>query len=113
METTVIDLSNLNYNQLADLRKQVEVELVRRKEQEKNQLLQDIQARAAESGFSLSELLALAAGGKKAGAAKKTAGVAQFANPANPEQTWTGRGRKPQWVLDFLAQGGDLDGLRI
>ena len=26
---------------------------------------------------------------------------------------WTGKGRKPQWVLDFLAQGGTLDELKI
>jgi len=26
---------------------------------------------------------------------------------------WTGKGRKPQWVIDFLAQGGTLDELKI
>ncbi|MBE9610593.1 H-NS histone family protein [Chitinilyticum piscinae] len=108
-----MDLSGLNYNELVELRKRLDVELVRRKDQEKRQLLQDIEARASESGYTLAELLALAAGGKKAAAGKKTAGVAQFANPANPEQTWTGRGRKPQWVIDFLGNGGDIEALRI
>ena len=26
---------------------------------------------------------------------------------------WTGKGRKPQWIIDFLAKGGSLDELRI
>ena len=26
---------------------------------------------------------------------------------------WTGKGRKPQWIVDFLAQGGSLDELKI
>ena len=26
---------------------------------------------------------------------------------------WTGKGRKPQWVIDFLAHGGSLDELKI
>ena len=26
---------------------------------------------------------------------------------------WTGKGRKPQWVLDFLSKGGSLDDLKI
>lgn len=30
----------------------------------------------------------------------RAAGVAKFRNPANPEQTWTGRGKKPGWIGD-------------
>lgn len=27
-------------------------------------------------------------------------GVAKYRNPANPDQTWTGRGKKPNWLTD-------------
>lgn len=30
----------------------------------------------------------------------RTPGVAKYRNPANPEQTWTGRGKKPGWIGD-------------
>lgn len=30
----------------------------------------------------------------------RAAGVAKFRNPANPDQTWTGRGKKPNWLTD-------------
>lgn len=37
----------------------------------------------------------------------------KYANPANPTMTWTGRGRKPQWVLDWIAGGGSLGDLLV
>ena len=107
----MIDLSNLNFIQLADLKKQIDVEIVRRKESEKMNLRAEIQRMAAAAGLSLSEVLGTVVEKKtrKTGAS----GVAQFANPADNSQTWTGRGRKPQWVLDWLAAGKSLDDLRI
>jgi DNA-binding protein H-NS len=33
-------------------------------------------------------------------------------NPANPQQTWTGRGRSPLWVQD-LQNNGTLESARI
>lgn len=108
----MIDLSNLNFVQLADLKKQIDVEIVRRKESDKINLRAEIQRMAAAAGLSLSEVLGTAVSEKKT---RKTSasGVAQFANPADGSQTWTGRGRKPQWVLDWLAAGKSLDDLRI
>lgn len=29
------------------------------------------------------------------------------------DQTWTGRGRQPKWVEDYLAAGGSLETVRI
>ena len=34
-------------------------------------------------------------------------------NPADSSQTWSGRGRKPQWVHDAIANGATLDTLKI
>ncbi|MER5563238.1 H-NS family nucleoid-associated regulatory protein [Streptomyces sp. NPDC002506] len=34
--------------------------------------------------------------------------VWKFHNPANREQTWTGRGDTPQWAWDLVALGHDL-----
>ena len=45
--------------------------------------------------------------------AKGTKGVPKYANPADPSQTWTGRGRKPKWVNDALSAGKSLESLAI
>ena len=37
----------------------------------------------------------------------------KYRNPKDASQTWTGRGRKPVWVVDALASGKTLDKLLI
>jgi DNA-binding protein H-NS len=37
----------------------------------------------------------------------------KFRNPELSSETWSGRGRQPQWVLQLLARGGSLDDCRI
>lgn len=37
----------------------------------------------------------------------------KFRNPADPSQTWAGRGRTPTWVSKHLASGKGIDELRI
>ncbi len=39
--------------------------------------------------------------------------VPKYRNPGNPDQTWTGRGRKPKWVNEVLQGGADLTDLEI
>jgi len=31
---------------------------------------------------------------------------AKYRNPANPEQTWSGKGRPPEWFVDYLKVVG-------
>ncbi len=54
-------------------------------------------------GFSLDEVM----GGK--GKGSKSSGGAKYRNPADPTQTWTGRGRQPGWIKEGLAAGKSLD----
>ena len=37
----------------------------------------------------------------------------KFRNPKPPHQTWSGRGRQPRWVREWLAAGKTIDDLRI
>lgn len=60
---------------------------------------------AKEYGFSLEEILN--AGGKS------TKGTPKYANPADPSQTWTGRGRKPNWVIEAIEAGKSIDDMAI
>jgi len=36
-----------------------------------------------------------------------------YRNPRNSAETWTGRGRKPKWVREALANGLHLEDLAI
>ena len=70
-----------------------------------------------EHGFTLSELTPfVGAGGgrgRRRGAAEGAVNAPRYRNPDNPEQTWSGRGRRPRWVHDAEAAGRSLDDLRI
>ena len=37
----------------------------------------------------------------------------KYVNPADPSQTWSGRGRKPRWMEDALAAGARLEDFLI
>lgn len=54
-----------------------------------------------------------AGGGFTAPASRQPKGDAKYENPADPAQKWTGKGRKPQWVIDALAAGTTLEALLI
>jgi DNA-binding protein H-NS len=59
---------------------------------------------AAKAGFSIDELFGGRVGKK---------GVAKYRNPKDPAQTWTGRGRKPNWLIDAVKKGGKLDSYSV
>ncbi|WP_018151048.1 H-NS histone family protein [Leeia oryzae] len=97
-----INLSDLSFDQLAQLRLDVEKEIRARKSQEASALANLVQERAQQLDVSVDELLALL--GKK-NTGKKAPLAAKFANPANPSDTWSGKGRKPGWFLAAIAAG--------
>lgn len=103
-----INLENMTRKDLVDLRDQVEKALKGAEARERKQALKAAEKAAAEFGFSLSELSPTAAG-----AAGSTKARAKYCNPADPTQTWTGRGRKPRWVHEALASGSDITDLEI
>jgi len=37
----------------------------------------------------------------------------KYRNPANPSETWSGRGKQPRWVTGQLRLGKKLDDFRI
>ena len=37
----------------------------------------------------------------------------KYRNPADPSETWAGRGRQPRWVTEQLKSGRKLDDFRI
>lgn len=105
-----INISHLNVAQLEELAVSVQEEIKLKKVQARKSLIADLEALARQSGFSLAELL----GEAPAKSAKPRAVVAaKYRNPNDAAQTWTGRGRKPLWLVAQLAEGKSLDSLAI
>jgi len=111
-----MDLSKLSVGDLSALQDQVSKQLKVAAQQDIAKAREEILAIVQRAGISLQELLSGSVGknfskGKAAKAAGKV--PVQFRNPANAEQQWTGRGRQPKWVKEWLDAGKSLDELRI
>ncbi len=102
-----IDLDSMSMKDLRDLHQQVTKAMSGFEERKRMAALAALEDKARELGFSLPELLS-GSTSKKRRPAK-----AKFANPANPAQTWTGRGRKPRWIEAALSSGKSLDDMLI
>jgi len=111
-----IDLKAMTTKELTKLMKDAEKALNTAKDRMRKEALKAAEKAAAGFGYSLVEL----AGDTKPKAAKKTKKAkpktkakAKYRNPANPEQTWSGRGRKPLWINEALSSGADITDLEI
>lgn len=92
-------------------------ELEARKEEETALLRAEIARKAAEIGVDPSALVASLAPAPApvAAPAKKTRapGIPKYRDPADPNKTWTGRGKRPAWLVQCLEDGMTLDSLLI
>lgn len=104
-----INLASLSVAELKSLQDEIAVELELRTKEERQKLVQEFRDKAKSLGISLEELMAGQKG--KGRASGKVA--AKYANPADSSQTWTGRGKKPRWVGEWLDSGKSLDDLKI
>ncbi len=102
-----VNLKSLSLKELKDLQSQVAREISGYEERQRRAAIDTLEEKAREMGFSLAELTGMAP------VRKKTASMAKYANPANPADTWSGRGRKPRWYAEALAAGKSDDDLRV
>lgn len=106
-----INVDRLSLKELVDLEAKVKKAIALARDRERNDLKKKMADLAETHGFSVSELFG-AARGRGAGKAKSI-GVAKYANPENKSDTWTGRGRKPNWLVERLRKGAKLGDFEI
>lgn len=105
-----MELSNLSLVELKNLLTLIPAEIKKREKEDKAKTLKELEALAAERGFNLAELMG--EGSTKVKKEKGTVAV-KYRHPQNAELAWTGRGRQPKWVVEFLANGGTLEQLAV
>ncbi len=106
-----MDLKNYDVSKLTALQADIQAELARKKQAQRQDVIKQVKALLAQHGMTLEDLPGRSSGGKTAGGRAKVA--PKYRNKANPDQTWTGRGRKPLWVAEHLKRGGSLQDLAI
>lgn len=102
-----MDLSNLSVSDLRTLQENIKQQLKKREQQELSQAREKILEIAQSVGVSVKELIG-------SGIRAKTGTVAvQYRNPNDASQQWTGRGRQPKWVKEWIESGKSLDLVRV
>lgn len=97
-----IDLSKLSIDELQNLTRDIEVEIVNRRVMEKERVLNQMRELASSLGLSLEEFL------RQEGISSNTVAV-KYRHPENPALTWSGRGKRPTWMNEALASGRTLE----
>lgn len=101
-------IDNMSLAELQAYHKEVEAAIKGYEKKKRADALAAVRATAKEHGFTLEELMSGKAAGKPA-----SKGVAKYANPADPSQTWSGRGRQPAWIKEALGAGKSLETMAI
>ena len=109
------DLKTMTRKELERLKTNVEKGLTRLDAKDKKAALAAAQKAAAAHGFTLSDLTGEAAPTKplKKKAGPKSVSAPKYKNPENPEKTWTGKGRQPDWFKAALAAGKTPEEMEI
>jgi DNA-binding protein H-NS len=105
-----MDLTNMSSAQLRDLQEQLKRELKQREGQDLAKAREEILAIAQSVGLPVKDLIG---GGGGAPRAKTGKVQPRYRNPDDASQQWTGRGRQPKWVKDWLDAGKSIDGLKF
>jgi DNA-binding protein H-NS len=95
-----VNVDKMSLKELLDLDAKVQKAINAARERERAEVKHAMAALAEKRGFSMAELF----GGRGRGKVS----AAKYANPDNRAETWTGRGRKPNWLVAKLNKGAKL-----
>ena len=108
-----VDLKGMSRKELEKLKSDVEKALSKVSDKELKAARDEAAKIAAKHGFTLEDIAAAPAKTPRKTAAAKTKSAPKYANPADPKQTWTGKGRQPVWFKDAVASGKAPDSMAI
>ncbi|MGE7138256.1 H-NS family nucleoid-associated regulatory protein [Luteibacter sp. NPDC031894] len=97
-----VDIKNLNHTQLNELIAKAQVRQNELRKEKVAKLREKVNALIKAEGFTFDDVF-----GTRAPKSRRTAApvAAKYRNPANAEQTWSGRGKRPNWFNDALKAG--------
>ncbi|WP_201550107.1 H-NS histone family protein [Psychrobacter fjordensis] len=105
-KNNAIDLENLNVDELRAITENAQQLIAKKQHQRLYDAYVKFEEIAEESNASIEEIL-------KAGETLEKKRSIKYRNTDNNEETWTGRGRKPTWLVEALAAGRDIEDFAI
>jgi len=110
MNATEFGLERMSLHDLRALEKELPKQIERVEREQRRLAFEEIEKKAAEVGLSKADLRSRYGGSVAAAKSAKLTTI--YRHPETGEE-WAGRGRRPRWVNEFEAQGGDLTSIEI
>lgn len=105
------DISNLSVEELKKLTAEAAVLIESKKEQAVEDAYNQIQQIAETAGMTLEQFIEY--GSHKRKKTTRKAVEPRYRNKNNTADTWTGRGKKPRWLVAELEKGAKLEDFLI
>src|SRR5262245_38216526 len=96
------ELDRMSLRELKELELKVQRARASVQDRSRTDLRKKVEAMIAEAGFKVTDIF-----GGRGGKGRTVA--AKYANPEDPSETWTGRGRKPRWLNAKLQEGAKIE----
>lgn len=101
-----IDFDTMSLEDLKRLKRELDKAIANFDDRRKAEARRDLEEKAREYGFSLSELAEVKT-------TKRGPVAPKYRNPGNPDQVWSGRGRQPTWFREAIEAGTEPADLMI
>ena len=101
------ELEQLPFDALLDKKRNLDLEILGRHDQEIEALKLKVTTVANALGVSVAELFGIK--GETEPRRRKRAARAKYRDSENAENTWSGRGKPPRWLQEKLDQGASKD----
>jgi DNA-binding protein H-NS len=99
------DLSHLSLEELHALAAKAQKALEEKRKESRKAVIAQIKELADSIGVSVT----ITDGDKPVSARKGSKVAAKYRNPHNHDQTWTGRGVKPRWLVALINEGRRIE----
>ncbi|WP_435979024.1 H-NS histone family protein [Psychrobacter sp. DM4] len=105
-KNNAIDLDNLDVDELRAITENAQQLIAKKQHQRLYDAYTQFEKIAEESHSTIDEIL-------EAGEKLTKKRNVKYRNTNNEDETWTGRGRKPTWLVEALADGQSLESFAI
>lgn len=106
-----LDLTQLSLEELQALALEVRDRIEYLEEQSRREAFEKMMELAANVGMSPRELLRMYGDPNASSPAAPVTNKPLYRNPDNPRDTWSGRGRRPGWIVAWENAGKDIKDL--
>jgi DNA-binding protein H-NS len=115
VDAKVIDWAEFTDEEIERFMLELTAERKKRGEEKRQALKKQIESMVKEHGISFGELFPQVGKiSRQTKAKRKEVGQkAKYRNPDYPDQTWSGTGRKPTWLVEALSSGKTLEDFAV